>query len=191
MSRLSLSCQQMKSTYPGSLPRAGEPLHVFCGCFWPEVVVPWGVLQEPCLGECEGPGHLSLWCLHFWTKGSSWESHVSMHRSLRLLFRFPSLVYGFCGQHILGCFSSLWLTILFIVSLIILAWIFMGGTFRLKYQPLGLKKPLKLLLNSSLKVVSFWVRYIWSHLSSVWKNLSSVKFCTFSQLDQILQSSSN
>lgn len=48
------------------------------------------------------------------------ESH-SVHRSLQLLFHFPFFVDGFCGQVILGCSSSLLLTVFFMVSLIILA----------------------------------------------------------------------
>lgn len=76
-----------------------------------------------------------------------------LHAHLCVSFQFPCLVHGFCAQEISGWFSSLLLTILFIASLITLAWIFWEGHLDSDVNP-WVKEPLTV-FNYSLEAATF------------------------------------
>lgn len=97
-----------------------------------------------------GPGSKAPapWCFHYlgrqcgcaWRDWGDWqESWTTVLSPLCLLLSGSLLPHSFWGKDILGYFLTLRLTILFIASLLILAWIFLGGAFRLEYQPLDRK----------------------------------------------------
>lgn len=92
-------------------------------------------------------------------------------RALRLLFPSPALVPVSVRKRP-GRSSRLWLTVFCILSLVTLAWIFLGGMFRLTYPPSG--KTSSVLGKHSL----FEMRVTPSEFSSQKQALSSMRFLT-------------